>query len=129
MGRCGSLRRRSTCQPIKRWGVGTKETSLVTTNRSTNTPIGHRQNSALLFLLGAVMLSGCGGGISVPSTAPVRGVVKYKGKPLQGIRVTFHRQGEPAKSEFIPSGQTGPDGKFSLSTGAPGNGAPPGAYV
>ena len=75
------------------------------------------------------MLSGCGNGISVPSTVPVSGVVKYKGKPLQGIRVTLHAQGETAKPKFIPSGQTGPDGKFTLSTGAPGNGAPSGSYL
>jgi hypothetical protein len=99
-----------------------------------NHPIGQRRNLALLFLLGvialgAVVLGGCGEGISVPSTAPVSGVVKYKGKPLQGIRVTLHPQAETAKAAFIPSGQTGPDGKFTLSTGAPGNGAPPGSYL
>jgi 5-hydroxyisourate hydrolase-like protein (transthyretin family) len=55
--------------------------------------------------------------------------VNYKGKPLQGIRVTLHRPAGTTKSEFIPSGQTGPDGRFKLSTGAPGNGAPPGTYV
>jgi hypothetical protein len=104
-------------------------TSLETINRSTNNPIGRRRNCALLFLRGAVVLGGCGKGISVPSTVPVSGVVKYKGKPLQGIRVTLHSQSAGSKPEFIPSGQTGPDGKFSLSTGAPGNGAPPGTYV
>jgi hypothetical protein len=102
---------------------------LVTINRSTTNPIGSRRNLALLILLGAVVLGGCGKGISVPSTVPVSGVVKYKGKPLQGIRVTLHRQSGTAKSEFIPSGQTGRDGRFTLSTGAPGNGAPPGTYV
>lgn len=98
-------------------------------NRSTNHPIGRRRNVALLFLLGVVVLGGCGKGLSVPSTVPVSGVVKYKGKPLQGIRVTLHAEGETAKPKFIPTGQTGPDGKFTLSTGAPGNGAPPGSYV
>jgi hypothetical protein len=106
--------------------------SLVNINRSTrsaNIVIGRRRNVAIVFLLGAVVLGGCGKRISVPSTVPVSGVVKYKGKPLQGIRVTLHSQTESAKSGFIPTGQTGPDGKFSLSTGAPGNGAPPGTYV
>ncbi len=107
---------------------------MVHINRSMNHPIGRRCNFALLFLLGAVvlgamMLGGCGGGISVPSTVPVSGVVKYKGKPLQGIRVTLHFQTETTKPTFIPSGQTGPDGRFTLSTGAPGNGAPPGSYL
>lgn len=100
--------------------------SLATINRPKNKPICRRRAVALLVML---VLAGCGKGISVPSTAPVSGVVKYKGKPLQGIRVTLHSQDESAKSEFIPSGQTGPDGKFVLSTGAPGNGAPPGTYV
>lgn len=98
-------------------------------NRSTNNLIGRRRNFALLFLLGVVVLAGCGKRISVPSTAPVSGVVKYKGKPLQGIRVTLHPQTVSAKPAFIPTGQTGPDGRFKLSTGAPGNGAPPGTYV
>jgi hypothetical protein len=102
---------------------------LVNINRSTSNPIGRWRNFALLFLLAGVVLAGCGKGISVPSTVPVSGVVKYKGKPLQGIRVTLHPQAETAKPEFIPSGQTGPDGRFKLSTGAPGNGAPPGTYV
>ncbi len=103
--------------------------SLVNINRSTNNPIVRRRNFALLFLLTAVVLAGCGKGLSVPSTAPVSGVVKYKGKPLQGIRVTLHPQADTAKPAFIPSGQTGPDGRFKLSTGKPGNGAPPGTYV
>jgi hypothetical protein len=103
--------------------------SLVNINQSTNNPIVRRRNFALLFLLAAVVLAGCGKGISVPSTVPVSGVVKYKGKSLQGIRVTLHPQTETAKPAFIPSGQTGPDGKFKLSTGKPGNGAPPGTYV
>jgi hypothetical protein len=101
----------------------------VTINRSRINGIRRRRNHALLFLLGAVVLGGCGKRLSVPATVPVSGVVNYKGKPLQGIRVTLHRPAGTAKSEFIPSGQTGPDGRFKLSTGAPGNGAPPGTYV
>ena len=99
------------------------------TNRCSNNPIGCPRSFALLLLLVAVVLEGCGGGISVPSTAPVTGVVKYRGKPLQGIRVTLHRPGQASKAEFIPYGESGPDGKFTLGTGAAGNGAPPGSYV
>lgn len=65
----------------------------------------------------------------MPYTVPVTGVVKYKGQPLQGIRVTLHSQTGAPHPGFVPTGQTGRDGKFSLSTGAPGNGAPPGIYV
>ena len=102
---------------------------LLDINRSKNNPNGRWRNVALRYLLASVMLGGCGGGVSVPSTVPVSGVVKYKGKPLQGIRVTLHHQSEASKPNFIPTGQTGPDGKFILSTGAPGNGAPPGSYL
>lgn len=98
-------------------------------SRSSGSSIGRRRSSATLFVLITATIGGCGKGISVPSTVPVTGVVKYKGKPLQGIRVTLHSQGGTAKPEFIPSGQTGPDGRFTLSTGAPGNGAPTGTYV
>lgn len=104
-------------------------TSLVSISRSTSDSVGRRRSAALLFALIVTALGGCGKDISVPSTVPVTGVVKYKGKPLQGIRVTLHSQGGAAKPQFIPSGQTGPDGKFTLSTGAPGNGAPTGTYV
>jgi hypothetical protein len=102
---------------------------LVPINRSTNNPMGRRRKFALLCLLMSVVLAGCGKRLSVPTAVPVSGVVKFKGKPLQGIRVTLHAQGEEAKPKFIPTGQTGRDGKFTLSTGAPGNGAPPGTYV
>jgi hypothetical protein len=103
--------------------------SLLIINRSMNKAIGHPRSSVLLFSLAAVALGGCGESVAVPSTVPVSGVVKYKGKPVQGIRVTLHPQSEAAKPKFIPTGQTGPDGKFTLSTGAPCNGAPPGSYL
>jgi 5-hydroxyisourate hydrolase-like protein (transthyretin family) len=88
-----------------------------------------KRSHAAALLLTAVALAGCGPGLSVPSTAPVTGVVTYKGKPLQGIRVTLHSQDGSDKGTFLPTGETGPDGKFFLSTGAPRNGAPPGTYV
>lgn len=73
--------------------------------------------------------SGCGaGGMSVPSTAPVKGVVKLKGKPARGIRVRFYQDGA-LETGFVPTGDTGPDGSFTMSTGAPQNGAPPGKYL
>jgi hypothetical protein len=81
------------------------------------------------LLLGVVLQGGCGSGVSMPSTVPVKGVVKIKGKPARGIRVKFHSQDSSQQSGFIPTGDTGPDGGFTLSTGAPQNGAPPGSYM
>lgn len=82
----------------------------------------------LLFALIAVM-SGCGGGVRVPECVPVQGWVSYRGKPIAGVRVSYHPQFNIGRVEFIPSGDTGPTGEFTLSTGAAGNGAPAGEYV
>jgi hypothetical protein len=101
---------------------------LAITNRIRKDP-KHSQLVFVPFLLLAALLIGCGGGIAVPSTAPVRGVVKHKGKPAPGVRVTFHPEVKTDKPGFVPIGETGPDGSFTLSTGAPSNGAPPGEYV
>lgn len=97
--------------------------------RETYVPRWCGRRCALPLAVAAIALAGCGKGVSVPSTVPVTGVVTYKGKPLQGILVTLHAQGEEPTGAYIPAGQTGPDGKFTLSTGAPGNGAPSGDYV
>ncbi len=50
---------------------------------------------------------------SGPKLAPVDGVVTFKGKPLAGATVTLI----PEKGPFA-MGVTGPDGKFTVSTGA-----------
>lgn len=71
----------------------------------------------------------CSQNISIPSTAPVTGTVLMKGKPAPGVRVKFHPQFDIGKVKFIPEGETGGDGTFVLSTGQPGNGAPPGEYA
>ena len=81
--------------------------------------------TAILIL----MTSGCSDQIRIPSTVPVSGQVLQKGKPVPGVTVLFHPQFAVGPVEFIPSGETGPDGKFTLSTGAAGNGAPPGEYL
>ena len=88
--------------------------------------------SAIVIRTSAVaiaLLAGCSSQISAPTTAPVRGVVKYKGKPLAGISVSFHPQFNIGSVKFTPSGLTGPNGEFTLSTAAAGDGAPPGEYV
>lgn len=72
---------------------------------------------------------GCSGNVSAPRTAAVRGVVRYKGKPAAGVTVTFHPQFDIGSVKFAPSGLTGNDGTFTLSTALPGDGAPPGEYV
>lgn len=88
-----------------------------------------RRSLFILCLLAAGSIAGCSGSVTPPKTAPVRGAVTFKGKPATGIVVKFNPQFDIGRVKFTPSGETGPDGKFTLSTGAPGNGAPPGEYV
>ena len=82
---------------------------------------------ASLIALGAV--GGCDSGVTPPATVPVSGQVLLKGKPAAGVRVTLHPRFDIGKRDFKPSGETDRQGKFTLSTGAPGNGAPSGEYA
>jgi hypothetical protein len=58
---------------------------------------------------------------------PVRGKVLQKGSPVPGATVFFHPKDGDIKS-LRPSGQTGDDGSFTLTTGVK-NGAPAGEYA
>jgi hypothetical protein len=88
-------------------------------------------NRLVLFALACMLaVVGCNKqGLSVPRTAPVSGTVLFKGKPAVGVKVTFHPQFDMGAIKFTPNGETGKEGRFTLSTGAPNDGAPPGDYT
>ena len=87
-------------------------------------------NRIIVVALGCAVAVGCGGGnISAPRTAPVSGTVLFKGRPAVGVKVTFHPQFDMGSVKFTPTGETGPDGRFTLSTAAANDGAPRGDYV
>lgn len=82
-------------------------------------------------------LEGCGSGR--PKTVPVTGVVTLDGKPIEGANVTFYpdtgetagagAQQKKADGPGRPAtGTTDKDGKFTLKTFEPGDGALPGKY-
>ncbi|HOM17966.1 MAG TPA: hypothetical protein PLQ00_11595 [Thermoguttaceae bacterium] len=82
-------------------------------------------------------LEGCGSGR--PKTIPVTGVVTLDGKPIEGANVTFYpdtgesagagSQQKKADATVRPAtGTTDKDGKFTLKTFEPGDGALPGKY-
>jgi hypothetical protein len=84
----------------------------------------------------AVTLAGCGqqytkqAHFEVRAVHPVEGQVNWNGEPFPGATVTFHPQGwkvDPGTRE--PSGDTGADGRFKLTTYQDGDGAPEGPYV
>ena len=84
---------------------------------------------SLISIVSLVAFAGCGEKLSIPRTAPVSGSVMSKGKPAPGMRVKFHPQFDIGKVKFTPYGETGPEGRYVLNTGAPGNGAPVGDYI
>src|SRR3954454_12179761 len=80
----------------------------------------------VLLFFPLLVLAGCGGSGTSFATYPVKGkVLLAAGKPLTQGRVTF-----VAADGLRPpaSGDLGPDGGFSLTTRAEGDGATPGEY-
>jgi hypothetical protein len=51
------------------------------------------------------------------------------GKPAANVKVTFHPKFDMGAVKFTPSGTTDKNGRFTLSTAAANDGAPPGEYT
>jgi len=86
--------------------------------------LARRANSVTLVVIAicGMSLAGCGDGR--PAPAPVTGVVTYEGQPVEGAHVVFYTQGtRPAM------GTTDAEGRFSLLTWKPGDGALQGEAV
>jgi hypothetical protein len=81
----------------------------------------------VLIILAASVSSGCASKpyeAQRPKLVPVHGVVRYNGKPLDAARVTFAH----AATGVSAYGVTDAEGKFTLTSFEPGDGAPPGKY-
>ena len=76
-----------------------------------------------VILAATAFLAGCGGGGSAPVTVHVQGMVTYQGKPVPKLSVAFI----PDKG-MLASGTTDAQGRFSLMTNKPGDGAMVGTY-
>lgn len=80
---------------------------------------GEWMRSTFLVTAVASCLIGCGGaGTDQPPTHQVNGVVHYNGEPLPNVAVTFY----PANGRSAV-GKTDAQGKFSLMSFAPNDGA------
>ncbi|MEW4526829.1 MAG: hypothetical protein ACF8PG_12240 [Maioricimonas sp. JB045] len=83
-------------------------------------------------ILLAGTLAGCTGGSSDkwaqqrPQTYPVQGVVLYNGEPVAGASVSFSSVGGP--NSVGAAGETDEQGRFTLTTFAPGDGAVAGQH-
>src|SRR5690242_9684854 len=73
-----------------------------------------------LLVAAALFPAGCSRG---PKTAPVRGRVTYKGRPVPNGTVAFIPDGGTAAT-----GEIGPDGAYTLTTFRKGDGAVLGAH-
>jgi hypothetical protein len=87
----------------------------------------------LSWILPALLLAavGCSQSreLDLPPRHPVAGVVKFRGQPASGFRVTFHPLTDIGTLKFAPSAITGPDGSFRLRSYQPDDGAPLGQYA
>ncbi len=68
---------------------------------------------------------GCGAGDDRPGTAPVSGTVIYRDQPVAGAMVSFIADGAPRAA----TGETDEQGRFTLTTFDPGDGAVLGPHV
>lgn len=85
--------------------------------------------SSVLFLIATCMLSGCSE--NDVEMAQVTGQITYNGKPVSGLFVTFHplrRSGEINAPTRQAMGETDSEGRYSLSTKTPGDGAAVGKH-
>jgi hypothetical protein len=88
------------------------------------TAVCFRKLQSLCVLLGAiVLLTGCGGGGDAPTTAPVKGLVTYKGTPVANLSIAFIPDNGP-----LATGKTDASGKFELMTNKLGDGATIGTH-
>ncbi len=83
-----------------------------------------RWRNSLVFCFGLAALS-CSGANS--KLNPVQGKVLYKGQPAAGAVVTLHPAGAGVAT-IRPTGLTGADGTFTVTTGQSA-GAPAGSYT
>jgi hypothetical protein len=75
----------------------------------------------------AAALCGCGGGDGAadrPDRVPVTGTVTHQQKPVEGATVMF----SPVSEGYAAIGLTDAEGRFSLQTFDPDDGAVPGEY-
>jgi hypothetical protein len=92
-------------------------------------PIVFVRIPALAWLVGAFALAGCGERNARPVVHPVEGQLLVGGLAPAGAHLAFRPRNGDAAGHAIPTGLTGPDGTFRLTTFSPNDGAPAGDYV
>ncbi len=83
---------------------------------------------AILIPAAALLAALPGCGSDRPDTVPVSGKVTYQGKAVNGARVMFMATGATSAQAPPATGETDTEGRFSLMTFVPGDGAAVGSY-
>lgn len=83
-----------------------------------------------VLLAAAMLAAGCSKSSGKIEAYPVTGQVLYDGKPAAGVKVFLYPTAAPMVPDVPqnPSGVTGPDGRFVLTTFKDGDGAAAGVY-
>ena len=102
-------------------------TSAFNTTNHRHTKSGRCLAAILLATVASTFAAGCSRNNHTP-VYPVQGQILLNGKPLSEAIVTFHPQGNAA-AEPLPSAHTDAEGRFKLTSFAPGDGAPEGDYA
>jgi len=87
----------------------------------------HNLAVASATTIGLLIVTGCGDDTGLAKRYPVQGTVTYQGKPVENGQITF----TPTKSDDSsrPAGGTILEGKYTLTTANPDDGALPGEYL
>ncbi len=81
-----------------------------------------------ILCLSLLIVSGCSRGPEGPVIVPVKGVVIYKGKPLEGGQVSFIPDRKKGTTGPMAMGNINEKGEFVLRTTNPDDGAIVGAH-
>jgi hypothetical protein len=85
-----------------------------------------RKIVALPIACAAMLFSSCGPDAG-PALQPVKGSAFFEGKPATGAIISFHKVGDPDKSN-LPHAKVQADGTFTVTSRINGDGAPVGKY-
>ena len=86
------------------------------------------RSRSLLLLIAVLLLVFPGCGSDRPGTVPVKGTVRYQGNVVEGARVMFMATGATSAQAPAANGITDAEGRFTLMTFVPGDGAAVGQY-
>ncbi|MCZ2343298.1 MAG: hypothetical protein LC104_16115 [Bacteroidales bacterium] len=81
-----------------------------------------------MLTVAAFLLCGCGEEPR-PLCQPVSGVIQVNGKPTKDLLISYHPQTATPRNAIAATGRSDEEGRYTLSSFLPNDGAPPGEYT